>query len=120
MGLRAATQDVRERLPSPRRVRGHQGCQHWLGGLPGLVARLYGFYTAFEVAAAVEPVRSAGLGGVGPGAHSPCSSQVPDVPRLVTANLGLGRSTWPKDRRWGGRDLARGLDRLVGKDVTEG
>ena len=27
---------------------------------------------------------------------------------------------WLKGQPWGGRDLVRGLDRLLGKDVTEG
>jgi heme oxygenase len=43
-----------------------------------------------------------------------------DVPRLGSAHLRLGARYVAEGSALGGRDLARSLDRLLGKEVTEG
>ena len=122
--LRAATRDVHDRLHRHAGFAAIQDATICLVDYQNLVARLYGFYVPFEAAAAIGPDRSTWLAGdlQALGSKRPFHA-VPKcwhVPRLDSAHLRLGALYVAEGSALGGRDLARGLDRLLGKDVMEG
>ncbi len=122
--LQAATRDVHERL---HRHAGFAAIQDGTIGRAAyrdLVVRLYGFYAAFKVAAAVGPVRSAWLASdleaLGLARPLETLPRCRHVPRLDTAHRRLGALYVAEGSALGGRELARGLDRLLGADATAG
>jgi len=122
--LRAATQDVHDRLHRHVGFAAIQDATIGLAGYQDLIVRLYGFYVPFEAAVAIEPDRSNWLAGdlEALGLKRPLHA-VPKcwhVPRLDSAHLRLGALYVTEGSALGGRDLACGLDRLLGKGVTEG
>ncbi len=122
--LRAATRDVHDRLHRHAGFAAVQDATIGRGAYRDLVVRLYGFYAAFEVAAAVGPVRSTWLAsdlealGLARALHA--LPRCPHVPRLDTAHRRLGALYVAEGSALGGRELARSLDRLLGTDVTAG
>lgn len=122
--LRVATQDVHDRLHRHAGFAAVQDATIGRAAYRDLVVRLYGFYAAFEVAAAVAPVRSAWLAsdlealGLARPLHA--VPKCPHVPRLDAAHRRLGALYVAEGSALGGRELARGLDRLLGRDVTAG
>jgi heme oxygenase len=122
--LRAATQDVHHRLHRHAGFAAIQDGTIGLADYQGLIARLYGFYVPFEDAAAIKPDRSKWLAddlnalGLKRPLHAlPLCQQ---VPRLDSAHLSLGARYVAEGSALGGRELARGLDRLLGKNVIKG
>ena len=122
--LRAATQGVHDRLHRHAGFAAIQDTTIGLADYQNLVVRLYGFYVPFEAAAAIGPDRSKWLAGdlEALGLKRPLHAlpRCPHVPRLDNAHLKLGALYVAEGSALGGRDLARSLDRLLGKDVTEG
>ena len=122
--LRAATRDVHERLHRHAGFAAIQDATIGRDAYRDLVVRLYGFHAAFEVAAAIGPVRSAWLAGdleaLGLARPLHALPRCPHVPRLDTAHRRLGALYVAEGSALGGRELARGLDRLVGRDATAG
>ena len=106
--LRAATQDATIGLAAN----------------PDLVVRRYGFYVSFEAAAAIEPDRTnwhpRDMETLGLRRSLHALPKCPHVPRHDSSHLRLGALYVAEGSALGGRDLARGLDRLLGKDATEG
>ncbi len=123
--LQAATRAVHERL------HGHPG----LGAVQDetitrenysrLLGRLFGFYTAFEAAAGLDPIRSAWLDadlaalGVSPSQRAglPLCSGFPD---LATPEALLGALYVVEGSALGGVSLGRRLDGLLGEGVLDG
>jgi heme oxygenase len=122
--LRAATRDVHDRLHRHAGFAAIQGATIGLAAYRDLIVRLYGFYVPFEAAAAIEPDRTNWLAGdleaLGLRRSLHALPKCPHVPRLGSAHLRLGALYVAEGSALGGRDLARGLDRLLGKDATEG
>ena len=124
LDLRAATQDVHDRLHRHVGFAAVQDATIGMADYQDLIVRLYGFYVPFEAALAIPPDRSNWLAGdlraLGlkrpPHAIPKCGH----VPRLDSACLKLGALYVAEGSALGGRELARGLDRLLGKDVTQG
>jgi len=122
--LRAATQDVHDRLHRHAGFAAIQDATIGLAEYQNLIVRLHGFYVPFEAAAGIGPDRSTWLAGdlAALGLARPLQAlpRCPHVPRLDSAHLRLGALYVVEGSALGGRDLARGLDRLLGKDVTAG
>lgn len=122
--LRAATQDVHDRLHCHVGFAAIQDATIGLADYQDLIARFYGFYLPFEAAVAIGPDRSNWLAGdlAALDVKRPLHA-VPTcgyVPRLDSAHLRLGALYVAEGAALRGRDLARGLERLLGKDVTKG
>ena len=122
--LRAATQDVHDRLHRHAGFAAVQDATIGLADYQDLLLRLYGFYVPFEAAAAIEPHRSHWLANdlqaLGLKRPLDAIAKCWHVPRLDTAHRKLGGLYVAEGSALGGRELARGLDRLLGKDVTQG
>ena len=122
--LRAATQGVHDRLHRHAGFAAIQDTTIGLADYQDLIVRLYGFYVPFEAAAAIGPDRSKWLAddletlGLKRPLHA--LPKCPHVPRFDNAHLRLGALYVVEGSALGGRDLARSLDQLLGKDVTEG
>ena len=122
--LRAATQDVHDRLHHHAGFAAIQDTTIGLADYQNIIVRLYGFYLPFEAALAIEPVRTNWLAGdlltleLKRPLHAfpKCSH----LPLLDSAQLKLGALYMVEGSALGGRDLACGLDKLLGKDVTAG
>jgi heme oxygenase len=122
--LRAATRDVHNRLHGHAGFVAIQDATIDHADYQRLISRLYGFYLPFEVAAAISPDRSRWLlddleavGLMRPLLNLPMCSH---VPCLDSAHFRLGALYVVEGSALGGRELARGLDRLLGKDVARG
>lgn len=123
--LRIATQEPHARLHR------HAGFAAVVDGtidLPSyrtLLARLYGFYLPFERALDAEPMRTHWLAadlawsGVDAEARAGIRSCA-DIPPLPCPASRLGALYVVEGSALGGRQLARGLDRLLGADCAEG
>ncbi len=124
LALRAATQDVHDRLHRHVGFVGIQDATISLADYQDIIVRLYGFYAPFEAAVAIRPTRSQWLAddlkALGMKRPLQAFPQCQYVPRLDSAHLRLGARYVAEGSALGGRELARGLDRLLGKDVTEG
>jgi len=124
LALRAATQDVHDRLHRHAGFAAIQDATIGLADYQDLIVRLHGFYVPFEAAVAIEPDRSNWLAGdlEALDLKRPLHAfpKCWHVPRLDSAHLRLGALYVAEGSALGGRDLARGLDRLLGRDVTEG
>jgi heme oxygenase len=123
--LRSATRDVHERL------HGHPGLaavqdetitrEHYVQ----LLGRLYGFYTAFETAAGLSPIRSQWLEvdltafGVSPSRRAELP-RCRGLPNLATPEAVLGALYVVEGSALGGVALARRLDGLVGEGGLDG
>jgi heme oxygenase len=122
--LRAATQDVHGRLHHHAGFAAVQDATISLAHYEALIVRLYGFYVPFEAAMAIEPERSTWLAGdLAALDHNRPLHALPmcrRIPRLDSAYLRLGALYVAEGSALGGRDLARGLDRLLGMGVAEG
>ena len=122
--LRAATQNVHDRLHRDVGFAAIQDETIGLAAYRDLIVRLYGFYVPFEAATAIEPDRTNWLAGdletLGLTRSLHTLPKCPHIPRLDSAYLRLGALYVAEGSALGGRDLARGLDRLLGKDVTGG
>jgi heme oxygenase len=123
--LRAATQGPHERL------HGHAGLSIVKDGtitLPdyrALLRRLYGFYLPFEQAVGGGDLRTQWLKSdlAGLGASEATLSGIglcPDIPRYDGVERRLGALYVVEGSALGGRQLCRGLDRLLGADAVEG
>jgi heme oxygenase len=123
--LQIATHDVHERLHA------HPGFAAVLNGTidrddyARLLCRLYGFYQPFEIAAQVDPVRTAWLDldlaafGISESQRSelPRCSELPD---FAKPDAVLGALYVVEGAALGGVALARGLDALLGAGNREG
>ena len=124
VALRAATQDVHDRLHRHVGFAAIQDATIGLADYQDLIVRLYGFYVPFEAALATGPDRSNWL--VGDLEALDLKRQLHAIPKcwhvphLDTADLKLGALYVAEGSALGGRELARGLDRLLGKEVTAG
>ena len=122
--LRAATQDVHDRLHRHVGFAAIQNATVGLADYQDLIVRLYGFYVPFEAAAAIGPDRSRWLASdlEALGMERPLHTlpRCPHVPSLDSAPLRLGALYVAEGSALGGRNLAGGLDRLLGKEVAEG
>jgi heme oxygenase len=122
--LRAATQDVHGRLHHHAGFAAVQDATISLAHYEALIVRLYGFYVPFEAAMAIEPERSTWLAGdLAALDHKRPLHALPmcrHIPRLDSAYLRLGALYVAEGSALGGRELARGLDRLLGTGVAEG
>lgn len=122
--LRAATQDVHDRLHLHA---GFAAVQHGTvrpADYRNLIIRLYGFYVPFEAAMGIGPNRSTWLAGdlAALGfAHLICDlPKCPHIPALDNAYRRLGAGYVAEGSALGGRELARGLDPMLGIGVTDG
>jgi heme oxygenase len=122
--LRAATQDVHVRLHHHVGFSAVQDATICLAHYEALLVRLYGFYVPFEAAMAIEPERSTWLAGdliaLDPKKPLHALPMCRHIPRLDSAYLRLGALYVVEGSALGGRELARGLDRLLGTGVAEG
>ncbi len=122
--LRAATHEVHERLHRHAGFAAIQSATIGLADYRNLIVRLYGFYLPFEAAAAIRPDRSKwlvdDLKALGLDRPLHALPKCPHVPRLDSAHLRLGALYVAEGSALGGRELARGLDRMLGQDVAGG
>jgi heme oxygenase len=122
--VRAATKDVHDRLHHHAGFAAIQDATICLADYEALIVRLYGFYLPFEAAMAIDPERSTWLAGdLAALGHKRPLHALPmcqHLPRLDSAYLRLGALYVAEGSALGGRELARGLDPLLGKDVTHG
>jgi heme oxygenase len=122
--LRAATEVVHDRLHRHVGFAAIQNATIGLADYKDLIVRLYGFYVPFEAAVAIEPDRSNWLAGdlKALGLKRPLHAlpKCTHFQSLDSVPLRLGALYVAEGSALGGRELARGLDRLLGKDVTEG
>ena len=122
--LRAATQGVHDRLHRHAGFAAVQQATIALADYRDLLARLYGFYLPFESAVTTGPDRSdwlaADLKALNLQQPLHTLTKCHHMPPMDTVYLRLGALYVAEGSALGGRDLARGLDRLLGKDVTEG
>ena len=122
--LRAATQDVHDRLHRHAGFAAIQDATIGRAEYRRLIGRLYGFYLPFEAAASISPDRSTWLGhdleALGRGRPLYALPRCPHIPRLDSAHSRLGALYVVEGSALGGRELARNLDRLLGKDVAQG
>ena len=122
--LRAATQEVHERLHLHAGFAAIQNATIGLAEYRNLIVRLYGFYLPFEAAAAIRPDRSKwlvnDLKALGLDRPLHTLPKCPHVPQLNSAHLRLGALYVAEGSALGGRELARALDRFLGKDVAGG
>jgi len=120
--LRAATQDPHERL---HHHAGFSAVKDGTIDLPGyraLLARLYGFYLPFERALGVDPIRTQWLERdlVSLRVDLAWVSLCGQIPRYACAERRLGALYVVEGSALGGRQLARGLDRLLGREAIDG
>ncbi len=122
--LRAATQEVHDRLHRHAGFAAIQDATIQSADYQRLLARLYGFYLPFEAAAGIGAERStwlaadlAALGAPRPLAALP---RCPHLPWLASAHSRLGARYVVEGSALGGRELARSLDRLLGTDAMAG
>ena len=122
--LRAATQDVHDRLHRHAGFAAIQDATIGRAEYGRLIVRLYGFNLAFEAAASISPDRSQwlvhDLEALGLERPLHALPKCKHVPRLGSAHSRLGALYVAEGSALGGRDLARSLDRLLGEDVAEG
>jgi heme oxygenase len=122
--LHAATEDTHLRLHGHAGFAAVKDATIGLAEYRKLILRLYGFYVPFENAASIEPDRSnwlaSDLEALGVKQPSHTVPECTHIPNLDSAYLRLGALYVVEGSALGGRDLARGLDRLLGKEVTEG
>lgn len=90
-----------------------------------LLVRLYGFYLPFEHAVGAEPLRTRWLEAdlAWSGVNADTISHIPrcaDVPRYDGADRRLGALYVVEGSALGGRQLCRGLDRLLGRQAIDG
>jgi len=122
--LREATQDVHDRLHRHAGFAAIKDASIGMVAYQEIIVRLYGFYVPFEAAAAMRPDRSQWLAddmsalGLKRSLHALPLCQ--DVPCLANAHRRLGALYVAEGSALGGRDLARGLDSLLGKNVMMG
>jgi heme oxygenase len=123
--LRSATQGPHERLHLHA---GFSAVKDGIITLPdyrALLTCLYGFYLPFERAVGAENVRTQWLEsdlmwlGVNPESF-PRIRLCPDIPRYGCEQSRLGALYVVEGSALGGRQLCRGLDRLLGADAIEG
>jgi heme oxygenase len=122
--LRAATQDVHDRLHRHAGFAAIQDATIQWADYRRLLARLYGFYLPFEAAAGIGAERStwlaADLAALGEPRPLVALPTCKDLPRLDLAHSRLGARYVVEGAALGGRELARGLDRLLGADAVAG
>lgn len=123
--LREATQEVHERLHRHEGFAAVQNSTIDIAAYRRLLRRLYGFYVPFETAAAVDPIRSGWLREDlrtleidRPTLRATLLCD--EIPGLASAERRLGALYVVEGSALGGRGLARGLDGLLGRDVTDG
>ena len=121
--LREATQDVHDRLHRHAGFAAIKDASIGVVAYQEIIVRLYGFYVPFEAAAAMGPDRSQWLAddmsalGLKRSLHALPLCQ--DVPCLTSAHRRLGALYVVAGSALGGRELARGLDSLLGKNVMK-
>ena len=123
--LRAATREIHERLHHHAGFMAVQNGSIGAGQYRQLLARLYGFHTAFEQTARIVPARSRwlalDLAALGMSAEDvKLIALCPAIPDLDSVERLLGARYVIEGSMLGGRALARGLDRLCGVGVTTG
>jgi heme oxygenase len=123
--LRAATQAPHARLHLHSGFSSVQDGTICLADYRALLVRLYGFYQPFERAVGLAPIRTRWLEsdlvwlGLNPGAF-PRIRQCADLPPLTSPDHRLGALYVVEGSALGGRQLARGLDPLLGKVSPDG
>lgn len=90
-----------------------------------LLIRLYGFYLPFERALGADPIRTQWLEAdlIWLGANAVSFSGIrlcTDIPRYDGRERHLGALYVVEGSALGGRQLCRGLDRLLGKEAIDG
>jgi heme oxygenase (biliverdin-IX-beta and delta-forming) len=125
IALRAATQDVHQRLHHHPGFAALQAGQIDLADYRALLARLTGFYAPFEISAGVRPERTrrltADLAALGTPPVAPETlPRCPYIPRLATPSRRIGALYVVEGAALGGRQLAKSLDSLLGPDVAAG
>jgi heme oxygenase len=122
--LRAATQDVHDRLHRHAAFAAIQDATIGLADYQDLLVRLYGFYLPFEAAMGIAPDRSNWLAGDLVALNSNrvlhAAPMCRHVPRLDSLYFRLGALYVAEGSALGGRELAHCLDPLLGKGGTEG
>ena len=124
LALRTATQDAHDCLHRHAGFAAVQDSTIGLADYQELIGRLYGFYVPFEAAMAIGPERSNWLArdleALAIKRSLDAFPKCDYVPRLDSAHRRLGALYVAEGSALGGRDLARGLDRLLGDGVTKG
>jgi heme oxygenase len=123
--LRAATRGPHERLHLHPGFSAVNDGTITLPDYRALLIRLYGFYLPFERAVGVDPIRShwleRDLAGLGAGAEMVSRIGLrADIPRYDGPERRLGALYVVEGSALGGRQLCRGLDRLLGANSIEG
>ena len=120
----SAAQDVHDRLHRHAGFAAIKDASIGIVAYQEIIVRLYGFYVPFEAAAAMRPDRSQWLAddmsalGLKRSLHALPLCQ--NVPCLANAHRRLGALYVVEGSALGGRELARGLDSLLGKNVMKG
>lgn len=123
--LRAATQAPHERLHHHAGFAAVKSGAIGLADYRRLLGRLYGFYLPFEHAAGLDPIRTQWLAsdlawlGLDPAAF-PRIRACADIPRYDRVERQLGALYVVEGSALGGRQLCRGLDRLLGTAAIDG
>ena len=124
LALRAATEEMHERLHRHVGFAAIKSAAIRMSDYRELIVRLYGFYVPFEEAVATESIRCAwleeDLRALGLVHLRDTVPRCPPIPRLADPHFRLGARYVAEGSALGGRELARGLDRLLGQDVMEG
>ena len=124
LALRTATQAAHDRLHRHAGFASIQDSTIGLADYQDLIGRLYGFYVPFEAAMAIRPERSNWLArdleALDIKRPLDAFPKCGHVPRLDSAHRRLGALYVAEGSALGGRDLARGLDRLLTAGVTKG
>jgi heme oxygenase len=123
--LRAATQGPHERLHVHAGFSSVKAGTITLEDYRALLIRLYGFYLPFERAVGGEDLRTQWLANdlACLGADAVALSRIPlctDFPSYHGPENRLGALYVVEGSALGGRQLSRGLDRLLGEDPVEG
>lgn len=122
--LRSATQGVHDRLHLHA---GFAAVQHGTvrpADYRNLITRLYGFYVPFEAAMGMGIDRSTwlanDLAALGVAHLISAVPKCPHIPDINNADRRLGAGYVAEGSALGGRELARGLDPMLGIGVTDG
>lgn len=121
--LRSATHEAHERLHLHTGFAAVQNATIDMGAYRKLLLRLYGFYVPFEVAAGGHDRSDwlkEDLTALGIAHRIPFAPMCPGIPNLETAERRLGASYVVEGSALGGRELARGLDLLLGPGAENG
>jgi heme oxygenase (biliverdin-IX-beta and delta-forming) len=122
--LRTATSEIHQRLHQHRALAAIAAGQISLADYRSLLQRLLGFYAPLELALGLEPERSqrlhADLDSLAPSNGNSPIPMCPSVPRFKNHAQRLGARYVIEGAALGGRQLAKGLDSLLGRETPVG